>query len=134
MMLFKVDGDDDSKLSYVTTKFRHEQRDISLEFEAECSEYFVFIYIFWITYDDLTYNFGFYGPQDEVKLIKRKINFTTSPEKDEFIKQYSDCIIQSLPEWYIQEVEEVPGVKFINNMNEMGYFWAKFDIQEPINF
>ena len=48
--------------------------------------------------------------------------------------QNSDCILQSIPPWEIEEVEAVPGVKFIQNMNEKGYFWAKFDIQEPIVF
>ena len=27
---------------------------------------------------------------------------------------------------------EVPGVKYIQNISETGYFWAKFDIHEPL--
>jgi hypothetical protein len=44
MMLFKVDGKNSENLSYVTTKVGHWLRDITMEFEAECSEYVVFIY------------------------------------------------------------------------------------------
>ena len=45
MMLFKVDAENDENLSYVSTKFGHGLRDISLDFEAECSDYIVFIHI-----------------------------------------------------------------------------------------
>ena len=70
MMLFKVDGENHENLSYVTTKLGHEQRDFSLEFEAECSDYMVFIYVQWKNTDNTSFNLGFYGPQEEVKWIK----------------------------------------------------------------
>ena len=56
-------------------------------------------------------------------------------------KQVSTCDIDSFMEKQLAflehdypttVVEEVPGVRFIQLMNEMGYFIAIFDIEEPI--
>ena len=76
------------------------------------------------------YSLGLYSPQEKVDFIQAE-----NPEgevMDRFMEKQFTILESALPEKYITKVEDVPGVRLIQNMNEMGYFVGLFDIQEPI--